>query len=79
MLAAVATCRELHQLGDHGYIDELLTRHTHLRQYLPVFLELPFRGQTGAEVLVKAIELARSLKVGDRLPEDAPIEFATGM
>lgn len=77
--AAVVMCREFHQLGDHGYIDEMLARHSHLKQYLPTFLELPFRGEPGTEPLVAALGIARKLEAGDRLPGDAPIDFATGV
>jgi hypothetical protein len=77
--AAVAMCRELHELGDRGYLDELLGRHHHMKQYLPKFLELPFRGEPGTEDLLAAIDLARRLGPRDRLPNDAPVSFATGM
>jgi len=76
--AAVATCRELHDLGDRGYVDELLARHSHMKQYLPGFLELPFRGEPGAEGLLAAVDVARRLQPGD-LPDDAPVSFATGL
>lgn len=77
--AAVATCRELHELGDRGYVDELLARHSHLKQYLPGFLELPFRGGPGTEDLLAAVDVARRLQPGDRLPDGAPVSFATGI
>ena len=75
---AVATCRELHELGDYGYFDELLVRHSHLKRYLPAFLALPFRGEPGTEPLFAAIDLARRLHAGEQLPHDAPIQFAVG-
>jgi hypothetical protein len=40
---AVATCRDLHELTDYGYLDELAARHSNLKRYLPRFLALPFR------------------------------------
>ena len=77
---AVATCRDLQEVADYGYFDELLARHSHLKRYLPGFLELPFRGEPGAEPLLAAIELGRRLHSGDlqHLPADTPIEFASG-
>jgi len=76
---AVTSCRELDDLSDHGYFEELLNRHSHLKRYLPAFLALPFRIEPGSEVLLSAIELGRRLSAGARLPEDAPIGFATGI
>lgn len=51
--AAVATCHELQHIGDHCYIDELLARHSHMKQYLPAFTELPFRGELCAALRLR--------------------------
>ena len=76
--AAVATCRDLQNLGDHGYFDELRTRHSHLKRYLARFLALPFKGQPGIEGLLSAIATAAKLNSGEieRLPADTPVQFA---
>jgi hypothetical protein len=44
---AVETCRNLNELTEYGYLDELVARHTHLERYLPRFLTLPFRAERG--------------------------------
>ncbi|HTP51679.1 MAG TPA: Tn3 family transposase [Anaeromyxobacteraceae bacterium] len=77
---AAARCRDLNALAEHGYFDELLARHSHLKRYLPGFLELPFEGGPGTEPLLAAIEIARRLHAGEiaELPKDAPTQFATG-
>ena len=75
--AAAATCREFCSLGDHGFVEEMVARHSHLKQYLPAFLELPFRGEPGTEPLMTAIEFARKLD-DDRFPDDAPTAFVAG-
>jgi len=77
--AAVNTCRELHAIGDQGFVDELLARHSNLKQYLPMFLALPFCAAPGAENLLAAIDLARRLGPGERLPDEAPAAFAKGL
>jgi len=56
---ALARCRELEQVGEHGLFDELLARHAHMKRYLPAFLDLPFEGQPGTESLLAAIAMAR--------------------
>lgn len=77
---AVATCSDLQNVADCGYFDELLARHSHLKRYLPGFLQLPFRGEPGTEPLLAAIEVGRRLHSGDlqQLPGDTPIEFTSG-
>jgi len=77
---AMTVVRDLHELGDRGFLDELLARHPHLKRYFPAFLKLPFIAQPGAESLMQAIELARRLHAGEieQLPPDAPIGFASG-
>lgn len=75
---AVETCRNLNELTDYGYLDELVARHTHLKRYLPRFLALPFRAERGgADPLLAAIDISRKLEAGelDQLPSDAPIQF----
>jgi TnpA family transposase len=59
----------------------LLTRHSHLKRYLPAFLALPFRGEPGTEGLLAAIDTARKLSSGELngLPVDAPTDFAAGI
>jgi hypothetical protein len=57
--AALEDCREFERIEDHGLQDELRARYSGLRRYLPAFLELPFRAETGAEPLLAAIEMAR--------------------
>jgi TnpA family transposase len=73
---AMTIVRDLHELGDHGYFDELLLRHSHFRRYWPLFIGLPFKGEPGNDTLLAAIELARTFSPSDRLPADAPISFA---
>ena len=75
---AVETCRNLNELTEYGYLDELGARHAHLKRYLPQFLALPFRAERGgADPLLAAIDLSRKLEAGefDQLPTDAPIQF----
>lgn len=50
LLEALTLCDEA-ESHDEIYVDELLARHSHLKQYLPRFLALPFRGEPGAETL----------------------------
>ena len=60
---AVATCRNLNELTDYGYLDELVARHSHLKRYLPRFLTLPFRAERGnADPLLAAIDISRKLE-----------------
>jgi hypothetical protein len=75
---SIRIVRDLHELGDRGYFDELLARHSHFRRYWPAFVTLPFKGEPGTDGLLAAIELARTLNAGDRVPDDAPVAFATG-
>jgi len=75
---AVEACRNLNELTEYGYLDELIARHAHLKRYLPRFLALPFRTERGgADPLVSAIDISRKLAAGelDQLPSDAPIQF----
>ncbi len=76
--AAVEACRNLNELTEYGYLDELVARHAHLKRYLPRFLTLPFRAERGgADPLLSAIDISRKLETGelDQLPADAPIQF----
>ena len=75
--SALADCREFQRLEENGYQEELRSRHSHLRRYLPAFLTLPFQAEPGTQSLLRAIEMARRLdEAGERaLPEDAPDEF----
>ena len=74
---AVGTCRTLQRLEQRGYIQELLGRHSHLKQYLPTFLELPFQAEPGMAGLLDAVTMARQLHAGEirSLPPHAPIQF----
>jgi hypothetical protein len=75
---AVETCRNLNELTEYGYLDELVARHAHLKRYLPRFLALPFRAERGgADPLLSAIDISRKLEAGelDQLPTDAPTQF----
>jgi hypothetical protein len=79
LLEALALCD-----GTEGrtetFVAELLARHSHLKQYLPRFLLLPFRAEPGSEVLLEAIDVARKFHAGelDVLPPDVPTQFASG-
>ena len=75
--SALADCREFQRLEENGYQEELRSRHSHLRRYLPAFLTLPFQAEPGTQSLLRAIEMARRLdEAGEwALPEDAPDEF----
>ena len=70
-------CRDLQHLGDRGLLDEYRDQHSHLKQFLPAFLSLPFRSEPGAEPLLDAIVVARQLHQGERRTLDAevPIHF----
>jgi hypothetical protein len=50
---AVETWRNLNELTEYGYLDELVARHAHLQRYLPRFLALPFRAERGGADLVE--------------------------
>lgn len=73
----MADCRGFQRLEENGYQEELRSRHSHLRRYLPAFLTLPFQAEPGTQSLLRAIEMARRLDEGGEraLPEDAPDEF----
>jgi hypothetical protein len=60
-----------------SYLDVLCDHYPHLRRYLPDFVELPFQGEPGAEVLLKGLTLARALNArgSQVLPRDAPVQF----
>lgn len=51
---AVETCRNLNELTEYGYLDELVARHAHLKRYLPRFLTLPtYRSAQNAAALIR--------------------------
>jgi TnpA family transposase len=75
---AMSVVRDLHELSDRGYFDELLVRYSHFRRYFSAFVALPFRAEPGNDGLLAAIELARKLGPGEPVPPDAPRDFATG-
>jgi TnpA family transposase len=68
---AVERYDECRRLDDRGIVDALLNRHSHLRRYLPAFLQRPFAAQPGSEYLLAAIQCARALPSGMPLPDDA--------
>ena len=75
---ALATCRELQNLDRYGLFDELRARHSHLKRYLPAFLQLPFEAEAGGRALLAAIEDA--LRVYDRtqrFSDNAPLGILT--
>jgi len=75
---AIGVCRELQRVAEGGLIDELRARHHLLKRYLPDFLALPFATEPGSELLLAAIEHARTLHRGERaaVGADAPVAFA---
>lgn len=75
--SAVEDCREFQRLEDQGLQDELRARYTGLRRYLPTFLELPFRAESGMEPLLAAVAIARELnrERSRTLPPNAPVGF----
>ena len=76
---AAAACRAYERLERRGELDAVVSRYGTLRQYLPSFLELPFRAAPGSEPLLHAIEIARALNAGARVslaPED-PSDFVS--
>jgi TnpA family transposase len=77
LIEAAIACRAFERLEARGHLDAMLARYTTLRQYLPAFLGLPFQAATGSEVLVRAIEVLRSLDAGTRGPltTDDPHSF----
>ena len=75
---ALATCRELQNLDRYGLFDELRARHSHLKRYLPAFLQLPFEAEAGGRAFLAAIEDA--LRVYDRtqrFSDNAPLGILT--
>jgi len=79
--AAMAGCREFQRVADRRGLEELRARHHHLKRYLPKFLQLPFQGGPGTELLLEAITYARRLHAGEHagLGADAPTGFAAGI
>jgi hypothetical protein len=75
--AAKDACRELQRLESSGFVDAFRARYSHFRRYLPGFLNLPFEGERGAEPLLEALSLVRSLDAGEEeeLPAETPIRF----
>jgi hypothetical protein len=75
--AAMEDCREFKRLEESGYQEQLRLRYSHLRRYLPAFLELPFQGEPGTKELLAGISLARQINEGKQtvIPLDAPAEF----
>jgi hypothetical protein len=80
LLEAAQTCREFQRLEERGQLDELCSRYTGLRRYLPAFFSLPFAGERGSEELLVALGLLRRLDAGEiaELPRDAPCHFVPG-
>jgi hypothetical protein len=74
---AAQSCREFQRLEERGQLNELCSRYSNLRRYLPAFLTLPFAGEKGSEGLLTALALLRQLDAGkiDELPENAPCHF----
>ena len=77
----MAGCREFQRVADRRGLEELRARHHHLKRYLPKFLQLPFQGGPGTELLLEAITYARRLHAGEHagLGADAPTGFAAGI
>ena len=77
MRQALANCRSFLSLEERGYAEHLRRRYSMIRQYLPGFLDLPFQGETGNKLLLRAIELDRKLNRGEikELPDGAPDRF----
>ena len=65
LLEALRDCRAYQRLEDRGLVDDLCARHTHLKRYLPSFLELPFQAAPGTQPLLDAIALACRLQRGE--------------
>lgn len=74
---ALDHCRAFQRLEERGAVDELCARHSHLKRYLPTFLELPFQAEPGMQPLLAAVVLACRLGRGEikTLPIDAPVDF----
>ena len=77
---ATQTCRNLQRIEEFGFFDELRTRQSYLKQYLPAFLSLPFEGETGTKQLLTAIQIFRQLASGEikQLPSHTPVEIGPG-
>jgi hypothetical protein len=74
---AVADCRALRHVELFGYAEALESRLSHLNRYQPQFFDLPFEAQRGSELILIALDIARSLYRGSlrSLPADAPVSF----
>jgi TnpA family transposase len=77
VVEAADACRAYERLETRGYLDEMLARYSTLRQYLPLFLALPFKAAAGSEPLLAAVETQRALDGGTRaaLTTDDPHGF----
>jgi hypothetical protein len=78
---AIAGCHAFERVEARGLLDAQVARHSTLKQYLPLFLRLPFEGGEGTEPLISAIARARALHEGDvsSLGPDTPVAFARGV
>jgi hypothetical protein len=68
--SAIAGCVSFERLQTRGLLDAMLTRHSWLKQYSPNFLQLPFQGGTGTELLLEAIAHALARYRGNRTRAD---------
>ena len=77
LVEAAIACRAYERLEARGHLDAMLARYGTLRQYLPLFLALPFKAAAGSEPLLAAIEIQRALDAGTRttLTSDDPHGF----
>ena len=57
------------------YQNELRSRYSYLRRYLPAFLDLPFQAEPGAEPLMRGIQLLQEMNQDSArpLPQEIPI------
>ena len=69
--------RDFKHLEERGYLDQVASRYSTLRRYLPSFLALPFQAEAGFAHLVAAIAVVKALDADeiDELPVDAPTAF----
>ena len=74
---AKESCEAFLDLEERGVISELQKRYSHFREYAPRFFNLPFHGETGAEPILRGLEIVRRIDSGElkKLPEDLPTQF----
>ncbi len=73
---ALKTCFQVREMERRGHVDQLRGRYSDIRKFLPYFLELPFKSETGSQILLEAIEISKQLTDGElrQMPAEVPLK-----